>query len=97
MMIWEFHASYATMVKKQMKTKAKELHQPPLLTTLVWEIPVSLSEEIVRQVLHGPNFQQTAPIAEFDRRMQIVQDQNVMKHPTQRGELIRWIAVHIVE
>lgn len=77
MMIWEFYASYVATIKKKALSKAKELEKPSLLTTLVREIPIGLSEETIRRVLKGINFQQPAPTAEFDHKMKNVRDQNV--------------------
>lgn len=94
-MVCELYAFYASMVKKQTPTKAKEFDQPPVLTTLVREIMVDLLEENVRRVLYGPTFQQTAPTDKFDHRMQNVWYQNMMKDPTQIEMLMRWIANHI--
>lgn len=67
-----FYASYAAMVKKHMPVKAKDLDQPPLLTTLVHEIPVDLSEDTSRQVLSVRTYEQTTPTKEYDHLMQTI-------------------------
>lgn len=46
-MVWEFYASYAATIKKQMPAKAEKLDHPPLLTTLFRDIPVDLSGETI--------------------------------------------------
>lgn len=70
-------------------SKAKEIEQPILLTTLVQNIPVDLSEEMVQRVIYGPKFPQAAPKAEFDHKMKVVRDKNAMRDPARRGERMR--------
>lgn len=77
-MVQEFYAFYAAMLKMETPAKAKELDQPPLLTTLVCEISVELLKETV---VYRPTYKQTTPTDKYDHHMQIFRHQNVMKDP----------------
>lgn len=55
-MIREFYISYAAMVKNAMSKKRKKLAQPPLLSTIVRDFLIDISEQIIGWFLHGPTY-----------------------------------------
>lgn len=72
--VWEFYASYASMVIKRIPKKSKAFDQPPLLQTLVHDVPVDIFEVTVCQFLFGPDFLPLVSTKEYDYRLGLARD-----------------------
>uniref|UniRef100_M1DKZ4 Integrase core domain containing protein n=1 Tax=Solanum tuberosum TaxID=4113 RepID=M1DKZ4_SOLTU len=95
-MVREFYASYSTTVTNALPPRAKALTQLPLLTTMVWGLPVDLFETTICHFIYGPSHCPPINTTEYDYRMGIIQGR-AFRDSEQRESLLCWMALYIAE
>lgn len=96
-MVREFYTSYAVMMTNTKLPKTKEIDQSALQSTFIWRVSVDILECTIWRFFYGKKYEQTASTAEYDNRMNTVWDQNIMKDPTQKNEVLKWVVGYIAE
>lgn len=85
----ELYASYEATVINKVSKKSKLPEQPLLLRPLVHDVPIDISKATIKRFLYGPDFQPPAMIIEFNHRLWLAGDRQVMCDLAQRTDLIR--------
>jgi len=96
-MVKEFYASFVATLHNDLPLWAKALTQHPLFTTLVWSIPVYLSEAMIHHFLYDPSHAQPINTTEYDYQIGVVHDRASMCDTEQRETLLQRRARHIVD